>query len=32
MGIEVTRYLQRVEAPIAGTPPGAGDGSGDEGI
>jgi TrmH family RNA methyltransferase len=38
MGIEVTRYLQRVGAPVAGTPPepgtppDAGDGSGDEGL
>src|SRR5258705_2760914 len=30
MGIEVTRYLQRVGAPIAGTPPDAGDSSGDD--
>jgi TrmH family RNA methyltransferase len=38
MGIEVTRYLQRVGAPVAGTPPDAGtpsdagDSSGDEGL
>jgi TrmH family RNA methyltransferase len=32
MGIEVARYLQRVGAPIAGTPPDAGDSSGDDGI
>ena len=32
MGIEVIRYLQRVGAPVAGTPPEAGTGSGDEGI
>ena len=31
MGIEVVRYLQRVGAPVAGTPPDAGNASGDEG-
>ena len=32
MGIEVVRYLQRVGAPFAGTPPGAGDTAGDDGV
>jgi tRNA (cytidine32/uridine32-2'-O)-methyltransferase len=32
MGIEVTRYLQRVGAPIAGTPPAAGHTVDDEGV
>jgi TrmH family RNA methyltransferase len=32
MGIEVTRYLQRVGAPLAGSPPIAGDTTEDEGV
>ena len=32
MGIEVVRYLQRVGAPLAGTPPAAGDTVGDDGV
>ena len=31
MGIEIARYLERVGAPFAGTPPDAGDSSGDDG-
>jgi TrmH family RNA methyltransferase len=32
MGIEVARYLERVGAPFAGTPPADGDSSGDDGV
>src|SRR5580765_271737 len=32
MGIEVARYLERVGAPFAGTPPDAADSSGDDGV